>query len=44
MAKNYVKYINGNLRKLADYINHIVALNNKYGNAVKDLCSQSEKF
>jgi len=44
MAKNYVKYINGNLRKLADYINHIVALNNKYGNAVKDLCSQSKNF
>ena len=43
MAKNYVKYINGNLRKLADYINHIVDLNNKYGKAVKDLCNQSKK-
>ena len=43
MAKNYVKYINGNLRKLADYINHIIDLNNKYGKAVKDLCIQSKK-
>ena len=42
MAKNYAKYINGNLRKLADYINHIVDFNNKYGKAVKDLCSQSQ--
>ena len=44
MALTYAQYINKNLRKLADYINHLADFSKKYNEGIKDLCSKSNTY
>ena len=41
MAQTQAQYINMNLKRLANYINHLAALNKKYKEAIKRVCSKS---
>jgi hypothetical protein len=41
MAQTQAQYINMNLKRLANYINHLAALNKKYKEAIERVCSKS---
>ncbi len=41
MAQTQAQYINVNLKRLANYINHLAALNKKYKEAIERVCSKS---
>ncbi len=42
MAQTQAQYINVNLKRLANYINHLADFNKKYNEGIKDLCSKSK--
>ena len=42
MAQTQAQYINKNLKRLANYINHLADFNKKYNEGIKDLCSKSK--
>ena len=41
MAQTQAQYINMNLKRLANYINHLAVLNKKYKEAIERVCSKS---
>jgi len=42
MTQTQAQYINSNLKKLANYINHLADFSKKYNKGIKDLCSESK--
>ncbi len=42
MTMTYAQYINYEMERLVNYINHIAEFNNSYNKALKDLCSKSK--
>ena len=42
MALTYAQYINKNLKRLANYINHLADFSKKYNEGIKNLCSKSK--
>ena len=41
MAQTQAQYINRNLKRLANYINHLADFSKKYNEGIKNLCSKS---
>ncbi len=41
MAMTYAQYINYEMKRLVNYMNHIADFNNSYNKALKDLCSKN---